>query len=251
MRYEQNRKVRGRSPPYVNGPPLLPPYFNAEERSSRRLDTRCSCLYIGSCVCMPWAGLSRGRYHPLPYLWDSPLFPTLGLVPFPDYYAGLPSLGFHHMGIINHKTHMGPASVSVHLKAPPTTLRVILIQCTPSEHTVRVGVRENTGHIIQPVTTQAATIIRIKVGHACVEQALTIRLCRFLIGWATGVSSGIGLLCVYPCLIVGGCQVVMLCAPYIRLPIPVTIDLANVGLVIEVLYKLIKLCQCCHFCPSP
>ena len=43
----------------------------------------------------------------------------------------------------------------------------------------------------------------------------------------------------------------MLSAPNIRLPIPMAIHLANIGLLIKVLDELIKLCHCCHFCPSP
>lgn len=43
----------------------------------------------------------------------------------------------------------------------------------------------------------------------------------------------------------------MLTTPHIRLPIPVTIHLADVGLIVKVLYELIKLCQCCHFCLYP
>ena len=44
---------------------------------------------------------------------------------------------------------------------------------------------------------------------------------------------------------------VVLAAPYVRLPIPVSIHLAYIGLIIQILYKLIKLCQCCHFCLYP
>ena len=44
---------------------------------------------------------------------------------------------------------------------------------------------------------------------------------------------------------------VVLRTPYVGLPIPVTIYLADIGLIIQILYELIKLRQCCHFCLYP